>query len=310
MNKKNKNTNTFENCYVSEHLELPTFATPISIHQAAKYDNAKISQKIKTIEYNSHSNSATTTKQIQNSNSNILDNDRVGNHKSLVKFILQWRNENVATDDPKLEFWLNEIAPSCVYSHVSNDDNKYFQCVICTMPCSISNNLIRHYREKHFHSLPYGIFGEESVFSCVLCLCDFKRQEHYKRHLASSEHQKQVKMDAIIKSNTIEHFVSSKKSSLSLNELKKNAKELDKKLFSLDYISTHNQENLIKKKVDVLVKAEECEEAGNAAEDESEEEEEEHEEKVKCNYNKEENQKESIIESDELVFDLSNITLI
>ncbi len=40
-------------------------------------------------------------------------------YTSLAKFILNWRNTNVKSDDPLLEAWINKIAPSCVYQNDS-----------------------------------------------------------------------------------------------------------------------------------------------------------------------------------------------
>jgi len=120
----------------------------------------------------------------------LLETNVSNKHKSLIKFIYQWRNEDIEIDDPKLEIWLKEIAPSCVYFYGSSEGFKFYKCALCPMPFTHSSSLIRHYREQHVDWLPNGIFGKAIRYECEICMCTFKRKEHLVRHLVSIDHFK------------------------------------------------------------------------------------------------------------------------
>lgn len=87
-----------------------------------------------------------------------------------------------------VHFWLNSVAPSCVYPIRISDEPLFFQCCICSAPIRRSNHLIRHYREQHFDLLPENIFGKKDYFPCNVCCIAFTRQDNLALHLSSVIH--------------------------------------------------------------------------------------------------------------------------
>jgi hypothetical protein len=106
----------------------------------------------------------------------------------IIKFIIQWRNTSVSEDDPLLDFWLQNVVPSCVYPLYINDEIAFYKCCLCITPFKSQAPLIRHYKECHFYEIPKGIFGELTLFHCKACGYTFRRKEHLNRHNESLGH--------------------------------------------------------------------------------------------------------------------------
>jgi hypothetical protein len=121
---------------------------------------------------------------------------------SLVKFLIQWRNDKITKTDPLFRTWLTSIAPSCVYKRSinSNDINeKTFVCYYCeSKTFQRPGTLIRHYRENHFEMIPNGIFGEKIVFKCEDCNLEFTRKEYLTVHKQSEKHLKKVDPEGLL----------------------------------------------------------------------------------------------------------------
>ena len=88
-----------------------------------------------------------------------------------------------------LHNWLTKIAPSCVYPKIINGQRAYFECIICSTPCTRQQSMIRHYKEVHWYEMPKNIFGEKETFSCEDCQVIFQRKEHLLAHKESLQHQ-------------------------------------------------------------------------------------------------------------------------
>ncbi len=121
---------------------------------------------------------------------------------NLVKFLVQWRKNDISKEDPLFRKWLTCIAPSCVYKQTlnTNDTNeKMFVCYFCEAKGFIrSATLIRHYKENHFEMIPKGIFGENVIFKCVECNLDFTRKEYLTVHKQSEKHLKKVDPEGLL----------------------------------------------------------------------------------------------------------------
>jgi hypothetical protein len=120
-------------------------------------------------------------------------------YTSLAKFILNWRNTNVKSDDPLLEDWINKIAPSCVYQNDSVKMGESFKCVLCSTVKEFKKaaHLVRHYRESHLEEIPKDIFGELVTYKCEPCELTFIRKEYLTQHLSSAKHFKVVEPNKI-----------------------------------------------------------------------------------------------------------------
>jgi hypothetical protein len=121
---------------------------------------------------------------------------------SLVKFLVQWRNDKITKSDPLFRNWLTCIAPSCVYKRSINSNviiEKTFVCYYCDgKTFQRPGTLIRHYRENHFDLIPNGIFGEKIVFKCDDCNTEFNRKEYLTVHKQSEKHLQKVDPEGLL----------------------------------------------------------------------------------------------------------------
>jgi len=106
---------------------------------------------------------------------------------TLYNFIIEHRISSIMEDDELLDFYLFNVAPSCVYP-----TNKLYYCKLCDIKYKKTAYLVRHYREKHFFQIPREVFGPESVFNCEPCNSKFSRKEYYTQHLNSEFHKNRV----------------------------------------------------------------------------------------------------------------------
>lgn len=122
-------------------------------------------------------------------------------YPNLVKFLAQWRKNDISRNDPLFRYWLTRIAPSCVYKRtiISNEiSEKSFVCFICdSKTFKRAPSLIRHYKENHFDMIPKGIFGENIIYQCLECNLDFSRKEYLTIHKQSEKHLKAVDPEAV-----------------------------------------------------------------------------------------------------------------
>jgi len=116
---------------------------------------------------------------------------------SLAKFLIQWRRDDVSKDDPLFEYWISNIAPSCVYPKNSTNAEEYV-CVFCeTKGFKRVPYLIRHYKEMHYDLMPAKVFGENIVYKCNICNIDFARKEYLTMHESSEKHRKMIDPQAV-----------------------------------------------------------------------------------------------------------------
>lgn len=108
----------------------------------------------------------------------------------LERFIFSYSSKSKDYDrsDPLVHFWLNKVAPSCVYPIRVDDEPVFYQCCICSVPIRRQMHMIRHYREQHFCEIPANIFGPLDLFPCRLCQVEFTRHENLISHLQSISH--------------------------------------------------------------------------------------------------------------------------
>ena len=118
--------------------------------------------------------------------------------KNLAKFIINWRTENVPRDDPLLDFWFKNVAPSCVYHQETSKCDEAFVCVFCKKEFRRSPYLIRHYKENHYEKMPDKIFGEKVIFKCEDCNLEFVRKDYLTVHLNSEKHLKTIDPDGVV----------------------------------------------------------------------------------------------------------------
>jgi hypothetical protein len=117
---------------------------------------------------------------------------------SLVKFLIQWRRDDVSKEDPLFEYWISNIAPSCVYQKNTTNVEE-FVCVFCeTKGFKRAPYLIRHYKELHYDLMPAKVFVENIIYKCILCNIDFARKEYLTMHESSEKHRKMIDPQAVV----------------------------------------------------------------------------------------------------------------
>ena len=107
-------------------------------------------------------------------------------------FLCRYKNKSIRLDDPKLMFWLNHVAPSCIYPNRVNGIISHFSCAICQAVVRTQASLIRHYQEQHYEQMPQNIFGIKIIYSCDTCSVTFNRANQLEQHKLSVKHLKQV----------------------------------------------------------------------------------------------------------------------
>ena len=113
--------------------------------------------------------------------------DEITFWKTLYNFIFQYRTSTIEENDPFIDYWLYEVAPSCTYPS-KPDETKMFCCVFCDNQYSRTGYIVRHYKEKHSNDMPSNIFGMDCI-KCEACNVKFSRKENYKLHLQSLKHK-------------------------------------------------------------------------------------------------------------------------
>ena len=105
-------------------------------------------------------------------------------------FVNKYNNTLKFEQDAQLkQYWQNFIAPSCVNKVVLFDGmDTFYECAICQKRLLYQSVIIRHYREQHAAQMPKDIFGATDLFECKVCDVKFKRDSHYKTHIASTSH--------------------------------------------------------------------------------------------------------------------------
>jgi hypothetical protein len=108
----------------------------------------------------------------------------------LSLFINKYSGTLYFEQDAKLKsFWQEFIAPSCVNRVVVlGGMDTFYQCYICQRKLAYQSVIMRHYREQHAALMPKDIFGSADLFECKICHINFKRDQHYKVHIASVLH--------------------------------------------------------------------------------------------------------------------------
>jgi hypothetical protein len=108
----------------------------------------------------------------------------------LSLFITKYSDTLYYEQDAHLKlFWQELIAPSCVNRViVLGGMDAFYQCCICQRKLLYQGAIMRHYREQHAALMPKDIFGSTDLFECKICHSKFKREEHFKVHLASAFH--------------------------------------------------------------------------------------------------------------------------
>lgn len=104
---------------------------------------------------------------------------------TLEKFVRSHRLPSITRNDPFIRHWLTRVAPSCVFKVPGTI---YYRCVFCQAPIIAPNAIVRHYREKHAHQIPAGIFGPIETFPCRPCGQVFRRRDHLETHFLSRGH--------------------------------------------------------------------------------------------------------------------------
>lgn len=147
---------------------------------------------------------------------------------SLVKFLIQWRRDEIKRDDPLFINWISIVAPSCVYKQtlfLNNKEENTFVCFYCDSKVfKRSASLIRHYKESHIEVMPANIFGESVTYKCDDCNLEFTRKEYLTSHKQSEKHLKIVDPEALSKkrlanSNSLESDNFYKKTKLNQQNL-------------------------------------------------------------------------------------------
>jgi len=108
----------------------------------------------------------------------------------LTVFIKKHSNTLNFEDNVQLkQFWQNSIAPSCVNRvMVFGGMDAFYECFICQKRLLYQSVIVRHYREQHAAQMPKDIFGATDLYECKVCDVKFKRDSHFKAHLASTSH--------------------------------------------------------------------------------------------------------------------------
>jgi hypothetical protein len=107
-------------------------------------------------------------------------------------FLCRYKNKSIRLDDPKLLYWLNHVAPSCIYPNRVNGIISHFSCAICQAVVRTQVSLIRHYQEQHYEQMPQNIFGIKIIYSCETCSVTFNRANQLEQHKLSVKHLNKV----------------------------------------------------------------------------------------------------------------------